>query len=170
VPADTIAERVARDRVKYDQWHAMGALEATPGDWVDQAHVKAAIQEDATRYAFKSYGYDPWGATKLAQELAEEGAPVIEVRQGIATLGEASQKFEELIFAGKLDHGGHPVMRWMVENVVIYMDRNGNFKPDKAASSEKIDGVVATVGALALAMRDERDPGSYLSSGELMVL
>jgi phage terminase large subunit-like protein len=36
-------------------------------------------------------------------------------------------------------------MRWMVGNVAIRMDSNGNFKPDKEKSSEKIDGVVAVV-------------------------
>jgi phage terminase large subunit-like protein len=153
IPEETIDERVKRDRVKYDEWRRMEALEATPGDWVDQAYVKSAIQEDAKRYEIKSHGYDPWGATKLAQELIEEGAPMIEVRQGIQTLGEASADFERLVFAGKIDHGGHPVMRWMIENVVLYNDRNGNFKPDKAKSSEKIDGVVAAIGALSLASK-----------------
>lgn len=158
VPEATIDERSRRDRVKYDQWEQMGALEKTPGDWVDQAYVKNAIQEDAGQFQIQAHGYDPWGATKLAQELLEEGAPMVEVRQGIQTLGEASAKFEELVYAGLLDHGGHPVMRWMVENVVLHMDRNGNFKPDKAASAEKIDGVVAVVGALALAIKGESAP------------
>lgn len=159
IPEETIEERVRRDRVKYDEWRRMEALEATPGDWVDQAYVKAAIQEDAKRYQIKSHGYDPWGATKLAQELIEEGAPMIEVRQGIQTLGEASADFERLVFAGKIDHGGHPVMRWMIENVVLFNDRNGNFKPDKAKSSEKIDGVVAAIGALSLATKPDAGAG-----------
>lgn len=158
IPEDTIEERVKRDRVKYDEWHRIKALEATPGDWVDQGYIKSAIQEDSKSYTILKHGYDPWGATKLAQELIEEGAPMIEVRQGIQTLGEASAEFEKLVYAGQLDHGGHPMMRWMVDNVVLYNDRNGNFKPDKAKSSEKIDGVVATIGALALAMKADSGP------------
>lgn len=158
VPEASIEERSRRDRVKYDLWKEIEALEPTPGDWVDQNYVKQAIQEDAKRFQIQAHGYDPWGATKLAQELLEEGAPMVEVRQGIPTLGEASAKFEELVYAGLLDHGGHPMMRWMIENVVLHMDRNGNFKPDKAASAEKIDGVIAVVSALALAIKGDSSP------------
>lgn len=158
VPEAAIEERSRRDRVQYEYWHNIGALEHTPGDWVDQNHIKAAIQEDSKRFQIQAHGYDPWGATKLAQELIEEGAPMIEVRQGIPTLSEPSVKWEELVCARLLDHGGHPVLRWMMENVVLHMDRNGNFKPDKAASAEKIDGVVAGIGALALAIKAEAVP------------
>lgn len=171
VPEATIEERSRRDRVKYDEWHRIGALEHTAGDWVDQAHIKQAIQSDSKLFQIQAHGYDPWGATKLAQELLEEGAPMIEVRQGIPTLGEATAKWEELVYAGLLDHGGHPMMRWMMENVILHMDRNGNFKPDKAASAEKIDGPVAGIGALALAIKGDCVPniGAMIDSGRIMV-
>jgi phage portal protein BeeE len=53
------------------------------------------------------------------------------MRQGIRTLGEPSKHFERLVFAGLLDHGGHPVLRWMAGNVVVHFDRNLNFMPAK---------------------------------------
>lgn len=155
VPEETLAERVRRDRVKYDLWAREGALLTTSGDWVDQNAIKEAIQADSSMFDVQGIGYDPWAATKLAQELMEEGAPMIEVRQGIQSLGEASVEFERMVFSRRLDHGGQPVLRWMVENVTLYMDRNGNFKPDKAKSNEKIDGVVAGVTGLAVAMKHE---------------
>lgn len=172
VPEATIEERAKRDRVKYDVWSRLKAvdgtfaIETTPGDWVDQDYIKGAIQEDSERFDVKAVGYDPWGATKLAQELMQEGAPMIVVRQGVQSMGEASVEFEKMVYAGKFDHGNHPVMRWMVENVVLYIDRNGNFKPDKAASPEKIDGVIAAIGATALAMQGDALTGfdSYLKN------
>ncbi|MBS7738368.1 MAG: terminase large subunit [Chelatococcus sp.] len=169
VPEDTLEERVRRDRVKYDLWHREGALLTTPGDWVDQNAIKAAIQEDASRFDVRGIGYDPWGATKLAQELLDEGAPMVEVRQGIPSLGEASVEFEKMVYAKTMDHGGHPVLRWMMENVVLHIDRNGNFKPDKGKSSEKIDGIVAGVTGLALAMRDVDTTSVYETRGILEI-
>ena len=77
-----------------------------------------------------------------------------EMRQGIYTLGEPSKEFERMVFAGELDHGGNPALRWMAGNVVVHFDRNLNFMPDKARSSEKIDGIVALVMCVGLACVD----------------
>lgn len=49
--------------------------------------------------------------------------------------------------------GGHPVLRWMMDNIFIRTDPAGNIKPDKEKSSEKIDGAVATIMALNRASR-----------------
>jgi phage terminase large subunit-like protein len=164
VPAESAAERSRADRVDYDRWVQIGAMEATPGDVVDQDFVKTAILEDAKSFQIMQLGFDPWNATKLSLELQDEGVPVVAMRQGIQTLGEPSKEFERLVYAAALDHGGHPVMRWMVGNVAVRTDSNGNFKPDKAKSSEKIDGLIATIEALGLAIANGNEnvvtPGS----------
>jgi phage terminase large subunit-like protein len=72
--------------------------------------------------------------------------------QGFRSLSEPSKKFEELVVSKKLRHGGHPVLRWMVSNVASRTDPAGNIKPDKAASSDRIDGVVASIMALGRAI------------------
>jgi phage terminase large subunit-like protein len=54
-----------------------------------------------------------------------------------------------------LHHGGHPVLRWMADNVAVKQDPAGNLKPDKASSQGKIDGIVALVMAIDRAMRHE---------------
>ena len=62
-----------------------------------------------------------------------------------------SKKLEELVLAGKLTHGGNPVLRWMASNVSIEQDAADNWKPSKKKSIERIDGVVALIMALARA-------------------
>ncbi len=165
VPKDTVAERAHADRVPYDIWVRSGALEVTPGNIVDQDTVQAAILEDAKVFKVERVGYDPWNATQLALRLQDENVPLVAMRQGIPTLGEPSKEFERLVFAGLFEHGGHPVLRWMAGNVAIRMDSNGNFKPDKAKSSEKIDGIVASVMALGLAIASENDKSVYETRG-----
>ena len=59
----------------------------------------------------------------------------------------------KLALEGKLAHGGHPVLAWMVDNIHVRTDPAGNIKPDKQKSTEKIDGVVATIMALDRAIR-----------------
>jgi phage terminase large subunit-like protein len=69
-----------------------------------------------------------------------------------------------MLYDAELDHGGHPVLTWMAGNCAIWIDRNGNFKPDKAKSSEKIDGMTALVMARGLSMRSD-GPSVYTQRG-----
>ena len=50
--------------------------------------------------------------------------------------------------SSQLEHFGNPVMRWMMRNVVVYVDKNGNISCDKKRSREKIDGVIASITAI----------------------
>lgn len=54
---------------------------------------------------------------------------------------------------GRLAHGGHPVLAWMVDNIHVHQYPAGNIKPDKQKSAEKIDGAVATITGLDRAIR-----------------
>lgn len=54
---------------------------------------------------------------------------------------------------GKIQHGNHPVLSWMVDNIHVRVDPAGNIKPDKEKSTEKIDGVVAMIMALDRVLR-----------------
>ena len=54
-----------------------------------------------------------------------------------------------------LIHGGNPILRWEADNVAVLSDPGGNLKPakpDRHKSAKRIDGVAATVNALARAM------------------
>ena len=53
----------------------------------------------------------------------------------------------------KIAHGGHPVLRWMMDNIYICTDPAGNIKADKEKSTEKIDGAIATIMGLDRAIR-----------------
>ena len=59
----------------------------------------------------------------------------------------------KLTLEQKIAHGGHPVLRWMMDNIFIRTDPAGNIKADKEKSTEKIDGAVATIMGLDRAIR-----------------
>ena len=48
----------------------------------------------------------------------------------------------------QIAHGGNPFLEWMVSNVMVVQDRDGKIRPDKYNSTNKIDGVVATLIAI----------------------
>ena len=69
---------------------------------------------------------------------------------------------------GAIDHYDNPVSRWMLSNVVIRTDVNGNQRPDKMKSSEKIDGIVAAIMALGQFMSDKGESESIYNSMRLI--
>jgi phage terminase large subunit-like protein len=86
--------------------------------------------------------------------MVEKGYSCIEIRQGVATLSEPSKKLLELVAGGKLRHGGHPVLRWNA-SCLSTKENNDNLmftKPERSKSSSRIDGIAATVNALARAI------------------
>jgi phage terminase large subunit-like protein len=68
------------------------------------------------------------------------------------------RELEKLIVSKKLAHGGNPVTRWMAANVAIAQDPAGNLKPAKDKSTERIDGIVATIMAIGRAMLVQEEP------------
>lgn len=167
VPEETLDTRAKEDRrVDWARWVSTGALETTPGDVVDQTFVQHAILEGLGHFAVESVGFDPWNASKLMTDLQHDGMDAerqVEIRQGHRTLGEPTKSFEVKVFKGELEHGGHPVLSWMVGHCAVEFDRNLNYVPSKKASRDKIDGVVATVMALALAELGEEEMETTIS-------
>lgn len=46
----------------------------------------------------------------------------------------------KLTLEERIAHGGHKVLRWMMDNVYVRQDPAGNIKMDKEKSTEKIYG------------------------------
>lgn len=83
-----------------------------------------------------------------------------------------TKELMKLTLEQKIAHGGHPVLRWMMDNIYIRTDPAGNIKADKEKSTEKIDGAVATIMGLDRAIRCGNDSGAsvYDSRGILFIL
>jgi phage terminase large subunit-like protein len=162
MPADNVRERGMRDGVPYETWVQQGLIVATPGNVIDYAYIKDTIRHAAERYDLKDVSYDRWGAIQLAQELESEGIKMVQMGQGFASMSPPTKELLRLVLEQKLVHGGNPVLRWNAENTAAKLDEAGNVKPDKAKSSARIDGLVATVMALDGLMR--RGPSAMRKS------
>ena len=155
VPEDNMQERVRRDRVPYDLWASEGALFTTEGNVVDYRAIKLKIYKDMEQFDVVSIAFDPWNATQVSVELHDEGVSMEEFRQGFASMSAPSKEFERIVLGGLIEHGQHPVLRWMVANVAVRTDPAGNIKPDKEKSTERIDGVVGAIEGIGLATAGE---------------
>jgi phage terminase large subunit-like protein len=155
IPEDNLRQRVHDDRVPYDAWLRAGWIMATPGNVVDYEWIFADIDDDAHDYDLQEVAFDRWGASRVVTVLQEKGLTMVEFGQGFASMSPPMKELERLIRTHELEHGNNPVLTWMADNLVARQDPAGNIKPDKDASREKIDGMVALIMALDRAMRHQ---------------
>jgi phage terminase large subunit-like protein len=171
LPADTARERGLRDRVPYEAWGEQGLVELTPGNVIDYGAIRATLRTLAGRYDIREVAYDRWGATQLVQQLQDDdGLTCIPLGQGFASLAAPTKELLALVLQDRLRHGGNPVLRWMADNLVVRQDPAGNVKPDKEKSTEKIDGMVALVMAIARVIANEAGPSALDRRGGLLVV
>ena len=170
LPQETIHRRSKADGVPYDQWAKNGDVFVTPGDSVSYKQVRHDINELGERYNIKMIAADKWNATQLVQELDGDGFNIAMYPQGFAGMNGPSKELERLIMMEHIEHDNNPVMNWCIRNVATDEDRsgNGNIRPSKKKSKERIDGVVSAVMALGIAIANGEDGESiYEKEGNL---
>lgn len=153
VPEETMGLRVRRDHVNYDLWEKQGYLMATEGNVVHYGFIQQFLMGLGEKFRIQGICYDRWNASMLVQNLQDEGFEMVPFGQGFASMGAPTKELMRLVLERKLAHGGHPVLRWCMDNVVVRTDPAGNIKIAKDRVTEKVDGAVALVMALDRAMR-----------------
>lgn len=160
LPEDTLELRCRRDHVLYDVWERQGYIKTTEGNVVHYGFIERFIEDLSEIYHIKEIAYDRWNATQMVQNLEGMGLTMVPFGQGYKDMSPPSKELYKLMMEGKIQHGGHPVLKWMGQNVVMRQDPAGNIKPDKGKSVEKIDGIVALIMGLDRCIRHQTDEGS----------
>lgn len=153
VPEDTLDLRVRRDHVPYDLWERQGYLQTTEGNVVHYGYIEKFIERLGEKYNIREIAFDRWGAVQMVQNLEGMGFTVVPFGQGFKDMSPPTKELMKLTLEQKIAHGGHPVLRWMMDNIYIRNDPAGNIKADKEKSTEKIDGAIATIMGLDRAIR-----------------
>jgi len=154
-------DRVNEDgKEHYQGWVNDGHLITTDGNVIDYQTIEDNAAADGKNYQIEQVGYDPWGATDLAQRLQDShGMTVVEIPQTTKYLSEPMKWVESMVLAGRFHHDNNPVLSWMISNVVSKEDANENVYPRKDGKENKIDGAVATIMAMLLSMKEESEEG-----------
>jgi phage terminase large subunit-like protein len=155
LPEETLDIRVRRDHVPYDIWQNQGYLLTTEGNVIHYGFIEKFIEELGQDYNIQEIAFDRWGAVQMVQNLEGAGFTVVPFGQGFKDMSPPTKELMKLALEKRIAHGGHPVLSWMMDNIHIRTDPAGNIKPDKAKSTEKIDGAVAMIMALDRCIRNE---------------
>jgi phage terminase large subunit-like protein len=174
LPEDAVDLRTRRDHVPYAVWKKTGDINTTEGNVVDYDHIVAFTAKLSERFHIREIAYDRYGAEKIRRDLeelgAEHGFSVFPFGQGFVSMSPPSKDLYQFVMERRIRHGRHPVLDWNMGNTVVDMDAAGNIKPNKKKSTEKIDGAVALVMALARAtIGAGGEPSVYEERGLLFV-
>ena len=170
LPEETLPLRVRRDHVMYDVWEKQGFLQTTEGNVVHYGFIEKFICELGEKYNIREIAYDRWNATQMVQNLEDDGFTMIPFGQGFRDMSPPTKELMRLALEHRLAHGGHPVLRWNMDNAFVRTDPAGNLKIDKQKSTEKVDGAVALVMALDRAMKNQNSGGSVYDEREMIFL
>jgi phage terminase large subunit-like protein len=149
IPRKNAAERELKDRIPYAQWLREGWIIGTDGDICDYGVVLQHIREYAAEHRVLGLAADRWNAAATMTQIQGDGTEVYGFSQSFGSLSAPSKLLETLVVGQKIRMVS-PVLAWMAGNVAVQEDSNGNIRPSKKASREKIDGIVALVMALGL--------------------
>lgn len=155
-PEEEYRKRVSQERVRFDLFQDYEELTVTPGAVVDYNYLKEDLIEWANKHGVKQIGFDLWNANLLATDLSNEGFQMVEVKQSISALTEATKGFRENVYKGTLYHTGDTLLHWAINNAVVQEDQNGNIKINKARSRDRVDPLDAILNAFSLALYDNQ--------------
>lgn len=166
-PDDTLDARALRDRAPYRVWANRELLIPVPGQAIDYDFIAAELGHLSATMPLAKIAYDRWRIDVLRQSLARMGVMVnlMDFGQGFKDMAPAIDTFEEMALAGRLRHGGHPLLRWAVSNAVVVFDAANNRKLDKSKANGRIDPAIAAVQAVA-AMKLQKE--NFLDLGALI--
>ena len=169
LPEETLQLRVRRDHVMYDKWEKQGYLMTTEGNVVHYGFIEQFICQLGERYNIREIAYDRWNATMMVQTLQDDGFTMVPFGQGYKDMSPPTKELMRLVLEHKINHGGHPVLRWNMDNAFVRTDPAGNVKIDKEKSTEKVDGAVALVMALDRALKNNHGGSVYDDRGLLFI-
>ncbi len=159
---DKIYSDKNRYRDQYQAWERPGWLHVTEGNAIDYDFIRKQIVEDAQIFDIGLIGVDRQFqgvefSMKLGDDLGhtEKRPIVISCTNHPTKIGPVCAEFERRLLAKKVNHGGNPILRFMIDSVAVKIDADGNKKPDKDKSQGKIDGVISMIYAMDRLMRSK---------------
>ncbi len=166
VQGEGLEDRERLEDAPYRQWIADGLVIEVPGPVVTQQAVQAKIKEICARHMVEEVGYDPWKFRVAATDLLNDGINMVEVRQGLATMGPANGELIRAVNGRLIRHDGNPVLRNHFAGVAAVVNDTGLIRLAKADPQHgHIDGAVAASMAVGRLAAGESNQSSYNAPG-----
>jgi phage terminase large subunit-like protein len=172
-PRERAIERSKKDRVPYMLWADQGYLILTKGNRINYDIIKKDIEIIHGKFDVLKTGFDQWNFEYLFQRLVSDGMDAenfVQYGQTLKNMSEPTKDLDVLVVEGRFVHNNNPILKWMASNTAVYTDPNDNVRPVKNKSSEKIDGIVATVMARGLSLIEPPEEESVYETRGILEL
>lgn len=147
-----------------ENWQAAGYITIFEKDVIDYAQVTKDILADLETFNVQHIGFDQYQAPAVVQKIeGQTNAICVKIPQSTTRLNAASKELTRLLGERQLAHKHNPILRWNADNVAYQQDSDGNIRPSKKNSPNKIDGITATVNALAVQLITQQEQGDAAS-------
>lgn len=137
-----------KDRNMYMEWNRQGFLKFTKGNVIDFNDLIEDLSQDNIKRNIKTICYDPFQSSQFAINLSNNGFHIYKFYQSNKQFTLGTTEIERFIKTKDIVIDYNPITFYNFRNVVLSVDRHGNVKPDKSASANKIDGVIAAIQAI----------------------
>lgn len=158
-----LAEQTVEDgshstHANFAAWAIDEYVTLTPGRRTDYRYIRDDINELARRFHVETVGYDPFHATQIAVELAEDGLTLVPTKKLVQPFSDAMKEVDAQVRARTLVHERNPCTAWMMSNVTAKEDKRGNIFPYKDTPENKIDGADALFYGMLRWMNSDDGP------------
>lgn len=141
-----------------ERWHVKAKIWLPRDDGrLDVTDAMATIRELAAMYDVRGVAYDPRFFDLPAQQLEDEGYPMLEFPQSLERMTPAVGGCYEMIRRGEISHDGDEAFETQVLNAVSRSNERG-FTLAKSKSKDRIDSAVAMCIALSVAAKPQASP------------
>lgn len=147
-PRAEVAQRELDYRMPIRAYAERGLITLTPGAEINHEAIAARVVEICEEFDVRLVGYDRWGATYLAERLAEKGAPIQAYSMGSSTFAPGCQLWQNLWVGRKLVIGDDPILRRACAEAVPKTGLSGYVRPEKPRQHSAIDPLVASIMAV----------------------
>ena len=150
----------------------------TPGDTNDHRGKcgplrlhREIYRKVGERFNIREIAFDRWGAVQMVQNLEGMGFTVVPFGQGFKDMSPPTKELMKLVLEEKIAHGGHPVLRWMMDNIFIRSDRQAISKRTRKNPQRKLTAQSLPSWGLTVRSRCGNDMGAsvYDSRGLLFI-
>ena len=147
IPEDSVNTNI--NLVSFREAGANGEINITPGNVCDYDYILRDLvhARDVIGIDIKALYYDKFNSTQFIISATEAGFKCVPFSQMPGSLNKPIKEIERLIKSGNFVIARNSITRWMFGNVIIVINKLGNYAIDKSSKSKKIDGVASMLNA-----------------------
>lgn len=163
--------RFDTQREPFASWIRAGLLHVCRGNAVTHQDVEDEAVRLGNLYNVRTWAYDQAFARDFAQRLQDiHGMPIFSFSQSHRFYNEPLRRLiEHELPAGRIIHGGDPVLTWQAGNLQIDRNSRDEWMPDKGRSRNKIDGMVAALMAFSECLFADKTSSNFYETNKLEI-